>query len=400
MSSHTRSRTVLISGASIAGPALAYWLDRHGFDVTLVEKAPRLRGGGYPVDIRGTAMDVVDHMGLVPRLRKAHVDTRRLSFVDDAGATIAAVAPAELTAGVTEDDLEIPRGELADGLYELIRDRVEILFSDSIASLTEHPGHVDVLLRSGARRSVDLVVGADGLHSHTRGLVLGPEEQYHHYLGYCFAGFTLPARADLSREAVVWNAPGRAAVLYATAPGAPVHGFLAFSRDEPPFAAFRDPAAQRDLVADTFAGDPWEVRGLLAAMREADDLFFDVVSQIRLPAWHRGRVALVGDAAHAPSFLSGQGSSLALVGAYVLAGELATRPDHTAAFTAYEAALRGFVRSNQDYATTGGAALLPRTAEELARRNEALTNPVPARPAGADRALTTTVELPDYPGAR
>ncbi|SER00308.1 FAD-dependent monooxygenase [Lentzea albida] len=378
--------SILISGASIAGPALAFWLRRRGHDVTVVEKSHALRGGGYPIDIRGTAVTVVERMGLLPRLREAHVDTRRFTFVDAEGGRVASIRPESLI-GDTGGDLEIRRGDLAEILYEVVRDDVEFLFGDSIIALEEHAGGVEVTLRSGLRRTYDHVVGADGLHSAVRELTFGPEERFHRYLGYCFAGFTLPNHLGLEHEALLWNEPGRAAALYAVGAEKTVHGFLSFTRDEAPFGAFRDPQAQRDLVASVFAGDGWEVPGMVKAMREADDLFFDTVSQIRMPRWSSGRVVLTGDAAHAPSFLTGQGSSLALVGAYVLAG---TMDD----FAEYERLLRPFVEANQNLVDVGDAELFPGTAEALAARNAALrareTVPAEARPEHS--AMT----LPDF----
>lgn len=408
-------RTVLISGASIAGPALAHWLARYGFEVTVVEKASAVRGGGYAIDIRGTAREVADRMGLLPRLRAAHVDSRRLTFVDTEGEVVGAVSPETLTGGEEGKDLEVRRGDLTDALYDSVRDRVEFLFDDSIATLHDTGDHVDVTFAGGARRRFDLVIGADGLHSHTRGLVFGPEEPFHRYLGFAFAGFTMPNDLGLFREGVVWNAPGRAAVLYAHEPDQRVHGFLTFARDTPPFDAFRDPRAQRDLVAATFPEPGWQVPRLVAAMREADDLFFDVVSQIHLPTWSRGRIGLVGDAAHATSFLSGQGSSVALVGAYVLAGELAAHADHTDAFAAYERILRPFAERNQALAGTGGTSLVPRTRELLDARDAMLRaatagtapaggdggvlDPGPAHRADERRAVHSSLTLPEYPGA-
>jgi 2-polyprenyl-6-methoxyphenol hydroxylase-like FAD-dependent oxidoreductase len=394
--SHVAPRRILVSGASIAGPALAFWLDRHGFDVTVVEKAPAVRGGGYAIDIRGTAREVVTRMGLLPRLREAHVDTRALTFVDTAGAPIASLAPEDLTGGAENLDLEIRRGDLADALYEALRGRVEFLFGDSIATLDDRGDRVDVTFDGGDRRTFDVVVGADGLHSHTRRLVFGPEERFHRYLGYAFAGFTLANDFGLEREGVTWNAPGRAAVLYAHEPHEPLHGFLTFAQDVPPFDAFRDPAAQRDLVAARFPERDWHVPRLVAAMREADDLFFDVVSQIHMPVWSKGRVVLAGDAAHATSFMSGQGSSVALVGAYVLAGELAARADHTEAFASYERLTRPFVERNQALASSGGGVVAPRTAEALAARDEALRGAGGLVVREEGRAAHTSMELPEY----
>ncbi|WP_053662163.1 FAD-dependent monooxygenase [Streptomyces sp. MMG1121] len=392
---HSAHRKILISGASIAGPSLAYWLDRHGFEVTVVEKASMIRGGGYAIDIRGTAREVVDRMGLLPRLRTAHVDTRRLSFLDAEGALIGSVPPEALTGGAAGQDLEVRRGDLADALHEPIRDRVEFLFNDSIATLADRGDRVEVAFDSGIRRTFDLVIGADGLHSNTRRLVFGPEEGFHRYLGHVFAGFTLPNEFGLAHEGAVWNSPGRAAVLYAHEPADRLHGFLAFGQQEPPYDAFRSPEAQCDLVAATFPEQAWHVPRLVAAMREADDLFFDVVSQIHMPVWSRGRVALAGDAAHATSFLSGQGSSVALVSAYLLAGELARHADHADAFAAYERQARPFAERNQALAAPGGTVLVPGTQELLDARNEALRDPAAVH-SGQKQAAHNGLVLPDY----
>ncbi|GAB2588153.1 FAD-dependent monooxygenase [Kribbella endophytica] len=387
-------RTVLISGASIAGPALAYWLDRYGFEVTVVEKADAVRGGGYAVDIRGTAREVVDRMGLLPELRKAHVDSQKVSFVEPDGSLIATIRPEAMTGGAEGLDLEVRRGDLADALYTPIRDKVEFIFGDSIAQLDDRGDRVDVVFDSGTSRSFDLVIGADGLHSNTRRLVFGPEEDYHRYVGYAFAGFTLPNDFGLSHEGVVWNVPGRAAVLYAHEPEEPVHGFLTFQQDVPPYDAFRDPAAQRDLVTQKFPHRGWYIPQLVEAMRSSENLFFDVVSQIHMPAWSHGRVALAGDAAHATSFMSGQGSSVSLVGAYVLAGELATQATHTEAFTAYHHRIRHFVEQNQALVEIGRRVLAPTTQELLDTRNQALRGAHVSGEQG--RAANTGLVLPDY----
>ncbi|MGW9458921.1 FAD-dependent monooxygenase [Streptomyces globisporus] len=391
-----RRRTVLISGASIAGPALAFWLNRYGFAVTVVEKAGALRGGGYPIDVRGTALDVVRRMGILPRLRDAHIDLRRLTFLDEDGAEVASIAPHTVTGGVAGADLEVRRGALVGALHSAVRDDVEFLFDDSIDTLDQHRHGVDVTFRRGGGRTFDLVVGADGLHSHTRGLVFGPEERFHRYLGYCFAGFTLPNTFGLVRETTLWNAPGRAAVLYAVGDGDDVHGFLNFARPQPPLDAFRNPEVQRDLVEAVFADAGWEVPGMLTAMRAADDMFFDVVSQIRMPRWADGRVALVGDAAYAPSFLTGQGSGLALVGAYMLAGSLAAEQDHTAAFAAYERDSRPFVTLNQDLVGTGDALLFPTTARALEERNALLRGLAATPPAAEGRSAHAALVLPEF----
>ncbi|MEU0790600.1 FAD-dependent monooxygenase [Amycolatopsis sp. NPDC005961] len=394
---NTTPRSVLISGASIAGPALAFWLRKAGFAVTVVEKSATIRDGGYPIDVRGTALDAARRMGILPRLRDLHIDSRRLTFLDTDGSEVASLEPNAIVGGIDGEDVEVRRGDLTSTLYDLVRDDADFRFEDSIETLAQHAGGVDVTFRSGRQATYDLVFGADGLHSATRGLVFGDEKQFHHYLGYSFAGFTMPNDFGLYREGLAWSTPGKGAALYAVLESKDIHGFLVFARTDPPIEAFRDPEAQRDLVAATFAGEGWEIPRMVTAMREADDLFFDVVSQIHLPRWTDGRVALVGDAAHAPSFLTGQGTSLALVGAYVLGHALATIPDHAAAFAAYESRLRGFVERNQALVGEGKATLFPTTAEALERRNAALRQLTKA-PAPTPRPEHSALTLPDLPG--
>jgi 2-polyprenyl-6-methoxyphenol hydroxylase-like FAD-dependent oxidoreductase len=205
----------------------------------------------------------------------------------------------------------------------------------------------------------------------------------------------MPNTFGLSRELMMWNTPGRAAALYATG-GADdeVHAFLNFHQPEQPLDVLRNPDAQRDLVARTYAGAGWEVPAIVKAMHEADDLFFDTAGQIRMPAWSSGRVALVGDAAYAPSFLTGQGSSLALVGAYMLARSLATHGDHAAALTAYERDTREFVTANQALVDKGGARLFPTTEEALEQRNTMLRDLV-AMPATTPQPAHSALVLPE-----
>ncbi|WP_055554692.1 FAD-dependent monooxygenase [Streptomyces sp. NBRC 110028] len=394
----TPRHEVLISGAGIAGSALAFWLNRYGYAVTVVEKAGALRSGGYPIDVRGTALEVVRRMGILPQLHDAHVDLRRLTFLDGDGSKVASVNPHTVVGSVAGRDLEVRRGDLTDALYTAVRDDVEFMFNDSIATLDQSGHGVDVTFRGGGRRTFDMVFGADGLHSRTREFLFGPEEQFHRYLGYCFAVFTMRNTFGLSHETMMWNTPGRAAALYAVGDDDEVHAFLNFAHPEPPLDALRDPEAQRDLVATLFADAGWEVPGMIAAMREADDLFIDVVSQIRMPRWSSGRVAMVGDAAYAPSFLTGQGTSLALVGAYMLAGSLADR-DATAGFAAYEHDTREFVTLNQGRIGVGDATLFPTTARALERRNDMLRD-LSTMPSGEGRPAHSALTLPAFLAAR
>jgi 2-polyprenyl-6-methoxyphenol hydroxylase-like FAD-dependent oxidoreductase len=395
-------RSVLISGASIAGPALAYWLDRYGFDVTVVERADAIRSGGYPIDVRGTAIDVVERMGVLSQLRAAHVDTRKLRFVDADGSPIATITPENLAGGVTDRHVELPRGELTSVLYNLTRDReVRYRFNDSIDALHDDGAGVDVRFKSGAEQRFDIVIGADGMHSNTRAMVFGPEAPFNRYLGFCFNLFSLPNDAGLSHEAVIYAEPGRVAGVYAVGDSHTLQAFLNFAIDEPPFHSNTHVDKQRQRTTEIFSHSGSISRRLVEAMQRADDLFFDTVSQIHMPRWSSGRVALVGDAAHAPSFLSGQGSSLALVGAYVLAGELAAHADPVDAFASYERIARPFMEANQAVASRkGGTLLMPRTQEELDARNATLAAMQTSGKAPSysehSRQVHNSLELPDY----
>ncbi|SBT38179.1 FAD-dependent monooxygenase [Micromonospora auratinigra] len=361
-----RNRTVLISGGGIAGPALAFWLRRYGFAVTVVERAPGPRPGGQLVDVRGTAREVVDRMGLTDRIRAECVHEQGMAYVDARG-RVRARMPVHAFAGEgIVADIEIERGDLARILYEETRDRVEYLFDDSIDTLTQDADGVRVTFDRSAPRTVDLVIGADGSHSHTRALAFGPESAYARPLGAYLAYFGTPYPA---RDGwfTLHNAPG--ARVIGTRPTR--HGtssvLVSFAASELDVDR-GDRAAQQRLVAARFADVGWRAGELLAAMADAADFYFDRYAQVRMDSWHTGRVALLGDAAWCPSPLTGQGTSLALVGAYVLAGELAAAGgDHRVGYRRYEQALRAHVTKGQEIPGGGVGGFLPagRTAIRL-----------------------------------
>jgi 2-polyprenyl-6-methoxyphenol hydroxylase-like FAD-dependent oxidoreductase len=364
-----RASTVLVTGASIAGPALAFWLERYGFTVTLVERAPAIRTGGYAIDIRGPAIDAVDRMGILPALRAAHVATRQVTFVGSKGRQTGRINPEIVGSGGGARHVELARGALTSCLFERIRERVNHRFNDAIVSLNNGADGVDVDFKSGIRERFDLVVSGEGLHSATRGLVFGPEHQFSRYLGLCFAIFELPNIYGLRREAVIYNTPGKAAALYATNDGPTLYGLFAHRRPPPSDDEIADPQRQRDSIARAFKDEGWWVPRMIGAMCEAQDFYFDASMQIRMPSWSAGRVAVLGDAAYGPSFFTGQGTSMALVGAYMLAGALAMEPDHRSAFVAYEHATRPYIVANQSLVGNGSTAIAPASALTLWLRN-------------------------------
>ncbi|HEY2748883.1 MAG TPA: FAD-dependent monooxygenase [Polyangia bacterium] len=340
------NRDILISGASIAGPALALALRRHGYRPTIVERAPALRPGGYKVDIRGAAVRVLERMDLHDAVFSARTDMRGGSYVDDAGRAVVTL-DGDLIGFRCDDDLEILRGELARILYERSRDEVEYSFGDSIAALAEDDDGVTVRFERGAPRRFALVVGADGLHSNVRALAFADAAAHERPLGGYIAIFSVANRWQLDRWELIHRAPGRIVNVYSTRGDERAKACFIFS--SPPLAFDRrDVARQKALLAEAYAGVGWETPRLLAELPGADDFYFDSMTQIDLPRWSAGRVVLVGDAAYCPSPSSGQGTSLALVGAHVLAAELAAADGaHVAAFARYQSRMREFVAHNQ-----------------------------------------------------
>lgn len=329
----TTPRTVLISGASIAGPALAYWLHRYGFAVTVVERAPAPRTGGYKVDIRGAAIEVAERMGILEDIQRASTDMRTGAYVNDDGKRIATL-PADIFGARVGRDDEIMRGDLARILHERTRADVEYFFGDSITSITpvtDGAAGVDVTFEHAAPRHFDLVVGADGLHSTVRRLAFGPEEQFVRHLGAYISAFSMPNELGLDREELYHALPGRLICAYSSAGDPAAKGLLVFRSPRLRYD-HRDPRQQLALLDAAFEGvgveaapaRGWgQVPRMLEAAREAGDLYFDGMQLIEMDRWSHGRVVLLGDAAHCPSPASGQGTGMALVGAYVLAGELA-----------------------------------------------------------------------------
>jgi 2-polyprenyl-6-methoxyphenol hydroxylase-like FAD-dependent oxidoreductase len=386
---------VLISGASVAGPALAYWLGRYGFNPTVVEVAPRLRGGGYAVDFRGPAhLTVLERMGVLEELRRLQTGGSPMRFVDETGRQLLHL-PASFAGG----DVEILRADLSRLLYEHSRDTTEYRFGDSIAAMSQTPGGVQVTFEGGAERTFDLVIGADGLHSNVRRLAFGPESQSVSYLGYYLAGWDLPNYLNLGRESLLYNLPGKLASVGGHHRD-PTRASTPFVFASPPLDYDRhDLEQQKKLLADGFTGVGWEVPTLLDALWEAPELYFDSISRVDLQPWSAGRVTLVGDAANGAT-LGGMGTGTAVVAAYVLAGELATAGgDHRTAFARYEQAVRGYAQGTQKGGDRAGRFLAPRTALGMQLRNRLLGNRVLLNlMLKAGQQVSGKIALKDYPG--
>ncbi|WP_328926667.1 FAD-dependent monooxygenase [Streptomyces sp. NBC_00190] len=365
-------QTVLISGGGIAGPVLAHWLRRHGFAPTVVERAPGRRPGGQAVDIRGVALDVVERMGLLEQVRGLRTRMRGMSVLDPDGREIDRSTEATFSSGrLDSEDVEVLREDLVEVVYEHTRPHVEYLFGDTVTALDEDGSGVRVDFAHAAPRTFDLVVGADGLHSTVRRLAFGPEEDFVHHLGSYLSVFGADNFLALQDWQMWLRAGDTGFGIMPVRDNAELR--IAFGFESEPLApALRDGGALRQVVVDKLASMRWEGARLAEAARKAPDFYCDAMAQIRMDHWSRGRVALLGDAGYCPSPLSGQGTSLALVGAHVLADSLARAGgDHRAAYARYERRMRPYVTLNQALATENPGG--PASEESVAHAKNAMS---------------------------
>jgi len=336
---------ILINGGGIAGPCLAFWLARQGHAVTITEQARQLRSGGQAVDFRGPSLVVLEKMGLLAAVRASATRMGPLVLVDERGKEVGRL-PTEVISG----ELEIFWGDLARIFYEAVREDVDYRFGIRVTALHDDGERVNVTFSDTSTGSYDFVIGADGLHSGIRGLVFGPEQQYVTALGQCFGFFDTDNRLRLDHRGMACVASGRTAVLQATDPEKPARASFYLTDPRLGFD-YRDTEHNKRLFAARFAGMGWEVTALLKGLAEASEVYFDSIAQVHLDSYSRGRVCLIGDAAWCASPRSGMGTSLAVVGAYVLAHELrAAGDDYAAGFAEYQRLLAPYVARCQKVA--------------------------------------------------
>lgn len=349
---------VLISGGGLAGMTLAYWLQRYGVEPVVIEQADDLRRDGYAIDFFGAGYDVAARMGLIEELSAASIRLDGISYVDRDGRVVASLDKALLERVTAGKYLGLMHATLEEALYNAIAGKVEIRFGQSLTSARSRDAGVDVTYASGTDETYDLLIGADGVHSRTRELAFLPEVRFRRYLGYMVACYPLSDHYGIGHQWLMYHEPGRMVGVY---PGQREGSLISFLMYHTPEPERLSPDQRPQRLREAFDGMSWITQDVVAQAPEGERIYLDGVSQIEAPEWSRGRVCLVGDACGCPTLISGQGASLALGGAYMLALALRDAPDWHDAFRRYEAHMRPNVQNCQRRARSMAGSFAPLT---------------------------------------
>lgn len=397
-----KSRTVLISGASIAGPTLAFWLAHYGFTVTVVERSAALRLGGQNIDVNGPARRIAQKMGIEQAIQAANTGEIGLQFIGQNNQAVASFPKEGAVSGTQE--LEILRGDLVSILYESTKQNVTYRFGDSITNLEQNPDEVAVTFSSGETENFQFVVAADGVRSNTRRLVFG-EEPVFKYLGLYTAYLTIPRQPTDTNWWRWYTAIDRRVLMLRPDNQGTMRASVAFLESDEAYEKL-SPAEQKHVLKTKLAGAGWEADRISHALDGTPDVYFDKIGQVMAPRWSTGRVAMIGDAAYCPSPLTGKGTTLAMVGAYLLAGELASHERHQDAFVAYEKRMRPYVDAVQKlppgvpwivYPRTGwGVSVLNTLAGIFASQPVQKLVGLFTSTKSGDESNETAIVLPDY----
>jgi len=362
------NKNILISGAGIAGTALAFWLKKFGFNPTIVEVAPKLREGGYAIDFWGAGFDVAEKMEILPDLSKVDLKLLELTFVDKNNRRRGGMNYRKVVKWMNGRAFTLLRSDLAKTIYNNLDKDIEIIFGDKISKIEQSENEVSVTFQSDKTRSFDLVVGADGLHSNVRNMIFGNEAQFEKYYGYYTASYTIPnPKGD--KEFSMYNVPSKQVALYPTNENTSAVLYV-FASPEKLSYNHHDIEAQKQILRNQFENIGWRCADLIAKIDTAPDFYFDVVSQIQMKNWSKNRVVLVGDACDCPSLLSGQGSTLAMVGAYILAGELKNaNGNFKMAFEQYQNIFKEFIDDKQLLAQKFAKQFVPKSTFGIWLRN-------------------------------
>ncbi len=356
---------VLIAGAGVAGLTLAYWLEKNGHTAIIIEKSETIRTEGYMIDFTGTGWDVADRMGIIPEIRERAYPADNIVYKDKHDKIAAQISVKDLFAALDDGGnfAALNRRDLVLTLYEAVQDKVEICFGKTIESIRQDNNSVSVSFSDGSQGEYDMLVGCDGIHSKTRQLVFGDESQFTHHLGYQFAIFEIPPlKHDLKNAYQMHVQPDFQLGVYPTQPDKWLI-FAAFKSDDNKLPA---QAERVQAISEKIEKIGWYVPEILDRLHEGDYVFQDNVTQIKMPQWSEGRVALIGDAAYCPTLVSGQGASMAMAGAYFLAEALAQNDNPQQAFQMMDARLRPHIEKIQKSAQNFASTFIPKSRFRIA----------------------------------
>jgi len=338
---------VLVIGAGIGGPALCYWLKRFGFSPTLIEKSPYIRKGGQALDLRGVTVDLAKKMGIYQKICELRTQVEMGRYVDIEG-NILHEEMGESFGFRQGEDVEILRGDLVEILMGLVED-TPCYFNQTVVSLQQNEEGVKVYFSNGKNELYDLVIAADGFYSATRRIVFDEEEYELVNLGSYLSTFTIPNYLNLSHTEVICESNQKLISIVNDRDPKVARASYMF-RSNHVLKNSQDKVEQQQLLRSIYQDFGWETSSTLKFLPDCDDFYFGSIAQVKMKSWSKGRVALLGDAGYCASPLSGQGNNLALVGAYILAGELKkAQGDYVSAFKRYNELLHPFVAATQQF---------------------------------------------------
>ncbi|MEO8760144.1 MAG: FAD-dependent monooxygenase [Bacteroidia bacterium] len=364
------NKNILISGAGIAGVSLAFWLKKFGFNPTIIEISPTLREGGYAIDFMGAGFDVAEKMDIISDLEIADLNISNIAFVGKDNIEKSSMNYQKVKKVLKNRAFTILRSDLAKIIYNSLNKEIEIIFGDTIKQIEQDEEKVSVTFKSGLIRSFNLLVGADGLHSNVRNLIFGEESQFEKYYGYYTSSFTMNNFSNEGRAFSMFNVPNKQVAVY-TISKEKAASFFIFTAPEKLNYEHHDIEKQKQILKNEFMNAGWKCADLLSKIDTTSDFYFDSISQIKMENWSKGRVSLVGDACYCPSLLSGKGSTLAMVGAYILAGELKlANGNYKTAYKEYERLLKPFMEKKQKSAQAFAKSFVPKSNFGIWLRNQ------------------------------
>jgi 2-polyprenyl-6-methoxyphenol hydroxylase-like FAD-dependent oxidoreductase len=383
------NKKILVIGAGIAGPTVCYYLKKFGFSPTLIESNDGLRKGGHAVDIRGIAVDIVKKMGIYKKICNMRTQLLHGCYVDAQGNTLVE-EQGEKFCFRQDEEVEIVRDDLVEILMNAIKD-IPCYFKKNIVQIEQHDENVKVTFSDNTTEIYDLVIGSDGLHSATRYMVFTKDEYSLIDFGSYFSVFSIPNYLKLNQSEMIFECNQKIVSIGSDKDSTMALASFMF-RTHQKFNNIRSEEEQKNVLRRIFIDLGWEVNNLLQLMENSKDFYFDAVMQVKMRSWTKGRVALVGDSGYCPTPISGQGTVLALVGAYILAGELkAAEGNHVLAFERYNTLLCPFVEANQELGNWANETfLLPDNVSKdiIEKRSDTAWEKL--------KTISNAIKLPDY----